>query len=161
MSEAKIKYQLHWGWKISSIILIFVAIFAWKVSSGLHLWYFSIASPFLILICIGSLFVTYLISNNGATVKIGPFVTRRVRWEDIEMVYDDNFSSFHLFVFKIRGKGLRHTFGCNNAFANYEDFLRKSILRVRPDTQVDPKIMRLIGFTPSDIGKLYKSSGDA
>ena len=156
MCNPERKYHFQWWMKIFAVFLIPLAIFVLRISTGLHFWFFVISSPLLIVMSVGSLLVEYKINEEGSRAMIYPFISRQILWEDIETIYEDNFFSLRLCIFTIRRKGLRGTFGYNNACTYYEDFLREAVSRVRPDTKVEDKVLALIGFTKRDIGKNYK-----
>ena len=108
--------------------------------------------------CSVALFIKYEITDLGPQASLGPTFSRQAYWKDIEKVYEDSFSSIRLFIFKGRKEVNNKGFGLNNAITNYKDFLREAIMRVRPDTEVEEKILQLVGFTKVDIGKMYRSS---
>lgn len=156
MHESPKKYHLQWWMKILAVLLIIVAIFVPRICVGPQFWFFTVVSSLLIIICVGSWFVEYKINDKGSRAMIGPFTIRKVRWEDISKIYDDHFGGVHLYTFLTSKKWWRRYFGYNNAGTNYKDFLRESISRVHPDTEVENSILDLIGFTERDVGKKYK-----
>ncbi len=150
--------------RITCVFFIALAVFIFGMaltSSGIAFWLKSILSILTFLLALGGLLGKYEITEHGPRALIGPFVrsrSKQIHWDDIEEIYDDNLSSSHFYMFKLRNKSYWKSYGCHNSISNYRDFLRESILRVRPDTRVDPKILSLIGFIPSDIGKRYKAT---
>ncbi|MCX6354085.1 MAG: hypothetical protein NTZ78_04155 [Candidatus Aureabacteria bacterium] len=127
-------------------------------SPNIKFWYKAILSFLIFLLFSAALFATYEVTEVGPRVKLGPFVrkSKQIKWDDIELIYDDNFSSAHFYRFKLRGRSYWSTFVFQNGVTNYKDFLREAIMRVRPDTVVEEKILQLVSFTHADIGKLYR-----
>jgi hypothetical protein len=155
------KYAFNYGMRIVCILFILLGIATFKLgynSCGPVSYSRLILSILGIFLGIGGLIIKYVITEYGPGSAIGSYIFKKslVHWDDIELIYDDNFSSAHFYRFKLRGKSYWSTFIFQNGITNYKDFLREAIMRVRPDTIVEDKILQLVGFTHADIGKLYK-----